>query len=130
MLFSHWGQLYAVTRIKKQGMLFYLRTLQAVRRSLLAVVAFICCLQLMVLGLIGAIVTGVLLTNTDPQTKLWILLGVSLLILVLPMIGLAMLFSEKAWLQASGAADFFHAEKEQNKDLDEVLPEMAPQASV
>src|SRR4051794_40398000 len=63
----------AVDRMEQKGILLYLKTLQAVRRSLAGVIAFFCVLHLMAIGLVGTIVAGVFLYPTEPETKLWIL---------------------------------------------------------
>ncbi len=96
---------FAAVHIKRRGMIVYLRTLQAVRRSLLALILFVCCLQLMVIGAVGTFVTVVLLSNEDG--KLWVLLAGFLILLVLPVAGLAILLSERLWFKFSGAEQFF-----------------------
>jgi hypothetical protein len=109
--FRIWSGKLAMTHFKRKGLLVYLRTLQVIRKSVLAAIAFFCLIQLMIFGAIGTFVTGVLLTNQDPVAKLWILLAGFLLFFGLPFIGLVILFSERAWLKASGAQEYFQEEK-------------------
>jgi hypothetical protein len=106
--FKAWGQRMAANRLKTQGLLVYLKILQAVRKSLLGIIAFLCFLQFIVLGLIGTFVVGVLLTHNEPETKLWILLSGFLVLLAVPMIGLTFMFSERLWFKMSGAEEFFN----------------------
>jgi hypothetical protein len=108
--FRIWGGKFAMTHFKRKGLIVYLRTLQIVRKSVLAAIAFFCLLQLMIFGAIGTFVTAVLLSNQDQVAKLWILLAGSLLMFAVPMIGLAFLFSERTWLKASGAQEYFEKE--------------------
>lgn len=115
MLFSHWGKAFATSHVKKKGLLLYLKMLQAVRRSLLAVIAFFCLLQLMVIGAIGTFVTAVFLGTGDTTTKLWILLAGFLLILVIPLVGIGLLFSERLWFKFSGAEEQFASEMARNR---------------
>ena len=110
-LFRMWGTRVAILQIKRRGMLAYLRMLQVVRRSVVATIAVICVLQLMVIGAVGVFVTGVLLTNQDPAAKLWILLAGFLFILAIPLIGLAIVLSERFWFKLSGAEKFFDEDK-------------------
>ncbi len=95
---------YLFTRVRKKAVLTYLKTLKVVRQSLLAAVLILMALQLMIIGFVGAIISGVLLNpNIDMQTKLWILFSIFLLIFFIPCLGLILFFSERTWLKISGA---------------------------
>ena len=95
---------YFFSQVRKKAVLAYLKTLKAVRQSLLAAVLIIISLQLMVIGFVGAIISAVFLNpDLDIQTKLWVLFSVFLLILIVPGVGLALFFSERTWLKISGA---------------------------
>lgn len=96
-----------MSHMKRKGLIVYLRALQAIRKSVIIAIAFFCLIQLMLMGLVGTFVTGVLLTNQDTTAKLWILLAGFLIVFALPFLGLAFLFSERTWLKASGAQEFF-----------------------
>ncbi len=109
-----WSTKVAITTFKRRGMLAYLKTLQVVRRSVVATIALICVLQLMVIGAVGVFVTGVMLTNQDPVAKLWILLSGFLFILALPLVALAIVFSERFWFKMSGADKYFEYEKQES----------------
>jgi hypothetical protein len=104
MLIRMWAGRFAFTHFRRKGQIIYLRTLQAVRRSLLAAILFICCLQLIVIGFVGTFVAGVLLTNEEPTVKLWILLAGFLTVLLLPIFGLTFLLSERTWYRYSGVS--------------------------
>ena len=95
---------YLFTRVRKKAVLTYLKTLKVVRQSLLAAVLILMALQLMIIGFVGAIISGVLLNpNIDMQSKLWILFSLFLLIFFIPCLGLILFFSERTWLKISGA---------------------------
>ena len=95
---------YFFSQVRKKAVITYLKTLKVVRHSLLAAVLILISLQLMIIGLVGAIVSGVFLTpDLDIQTKLWILFSVFLLLFFIPCVGLLLFFSERTWLKISGA---------------------------
>lgn len=106
-LFRLWTGRLAFLHVKRRGLLIYLRTLQTLRRSLIAAIVFACCLQLMVIGAVGAFIAGVLLSEQETTSKLWILFAGFLVIFGLPFITLFVIFSERVWLKASGAENFF-----------------------
>lgn len=114
--FRIWGGKFAATHMRRKGLIVYLRALQAIRKSVLFGIAFFALIQLMLMGLIGSFVTGVFLTNQDLTAKLWILLAGFLVIFSLPFVGLAYLFSEKTWLKASGAQQFFAEQQPQSSE--------------
>lgn len=107
MLFRMWSGRLAITAMKRRGMLVYLRALQTARRSLLAAIVFACVLQLMVIGLVGAFITGVLLLEQETGVKLWILFSGFGVLFGLPFVTLIVVFSERVWFKASGAEKFF-----------------------
>jgi hypothetical protein len=107
-LIQIFGTQIALKELKKRGMIAYLKTLQAARKSLLAVLLVFCFVQLMIIGAVGTFVTAVLLSNQDPAAKLWILLGGFLAILVIPLITLVFALSERSWFKFSGAESFFN----------------------
>ena len=95
---------YLFSQLKKKVVVTYLKTLKVIRQSLLAAVLLLVTLQLMTLGLVGVMVSSIWLYPTDDlQTKLWILFALSLTLFLVPGLGLFLFFSEKMWLQMSGA---------------------------
>lgn len=100
-----------MTHMKRKGLIVYLRSLQVIRKSVLAAILFFCLIQLMLMGVIGTFVVTVLLTNQDSTAKLWILLAGFLVLFALPFVGLAVFFSERMWLKASGVQEYFTGEK-------------------
>ena len=95
---------FAVNKAKKKGLLIYLKTLQAVRKSLLFAFMLFLTLQLMMLGFVGLVASGVwLLPLEDQSQRLWILFAVFAAFFTIPLIGLFVLFNEKNWLKISGA---------------------------
>lgn len=93
----------AANRLRKKGVLVYLRTLQALRKGLAGSIFLFLFLQLMLFGFIGTIVIGVFLLPQETETKLWILFGVFGAFFALPFISLLVLFSERVWYKLSGA---------------------------
>ncbi len=103
-LLGQFAYKFIFRQVKKKAILTYLKTLKIIRQSLLATILLLVSLQLMVLGLVGALVTGVWLYPTeDLQTKLWILFTLFSLIFLIPCLALILFFSEKTWLRLSGA---------------------------
>ncbi len=98
---------FAVSRLKNKALLVYLRTLQFARRSLLFAFILFSFFQLMILGFVGSIVTGVwMIPIDDTQVKLWIILGIFAAMFLIPILFLLIFFSEKHWYQISGAQEF------------------------
>jgi hypothetical protein len=93
----------AVLRAKRKGLIAYINALQGVRRVLLAALLGFFVLQTIVFAGIGALVTGVLLLNLDPRTTLIVLCSVFTAAFLIPVIALAILFSERFWYKMSGA---------------------------
>lgn len=93
---------YAFGKVKKKAVLIYLKTLQAMRRSLLAAVMVFCFLQIMIFGFLGTVVTAIWLTPEDTNTKLYYLLSFFALIFFVPFFVLCIALSERLWFRASG----------------------------
>jgi hypothetical protein len=97
---------FALKKAKKKGLLIYLKTLQVVRKSMLFAFMLFLTLQLMMIGFVGAIASGVWLIPVEDQaTRLWILFGVFSGFFIIPFLALIFIFSEKTWLKISGADD-------------------------
>lgn len=90
---------------KKRTLVLYLKTLQITRRSLMAAILVFVILQMAVLGLMGALICGVLLLPQDFETKLWILFGLFSLLFTLPLVAFSFILSESTWFKYSGAKD-------------------------
>lgn len=102
------GQLaykFAFGQVRQRALLVYLKTLQAVRRSLIAVIAVFFILQLMVIGFVGTVITALWLWPTDLEVKLYTSLGIFGTFFLLPLIGLCLGFSERTWFKASRAEE-------------------------
>ena len=95
---------FAFKQVKRKAVLVYLKTLQAVRRSIIAAICVFFALQFMVFAFFGAVITGIwLLPVSDTSTKLCILLGFFGLLFILSTIGLCVFLSERHWFKLSGA---------------------------
>lgn len=94
---------YAFGKVKKKAVLIYLKTLQAMRRSMLIAVLTFCFLQLMILGFLGTVVTAIWLSPQDTTTKLYILLSFFAFLFFVPFIVLCVVFSQRVWFRVSGA---------------------------
>ena len=103
-LLGQFAYQFFIKQVKKKAILTYLKTLKIIRQSLLATILLLVTLQLMSLGLVGLLVTGVwLFPVEDLHTKLWILFTLFSIIFLIPCLGLFLFFSEKTWLRLSGA---------------------------
>ncbi len=95
---------YTFRRVKRSGLLVYLKALQLIRKSLLLMVFLFFFFQMMIFGMIGMIVFGVWLWPTqDLELKLWVLFGISSFLFLLPVAGLLFAFSDRVWFKLSGA---------------------------
>ena len=95
---------FAFKKIKRKALLVYLKTLQAVRRSIIVAVCVFFALQIIVFSFFGVVVTGIwLLPVSETSTKLFILLGFFGLLMIVSTIGLCVFLSERHWLKLSGA---------------------------
>jgi hypothetical protein len=94
-----------VTEVKKKGILFYLKILQGVRLGVIGALTFIFFFQLFVFCFIGLLGAGMFLSPLDLETKIWIVFGVCLGVVVLMTSMLCYLFSQKTWLKHSGVRE-------------------------
>ena len=102
---------FAFDTAKKKAVVIYLKVLQAARKSLLFAFIIFSFFQLMILGMIGSIATGVWLLPIDDQhIKLLILFVAFMLMFIIPIGLLSFFFSEKNWLKLSGAEKYFTSE--------------------
>ncbi len=96
----------ALTKAKQQGVLLYLKTLQVARKSILASLLIFTAFQLMILGFLGTVISGIwLLPLEDLSIKIWILFGFFTILFLVPVFVLIYAFSEKTWMRLSGAED-------------------------
>ena len=93
----------AVNRAKKEGLLFYLKALQVIRKSILGSLGLVFAFQMLIFGFVGVITVGVLLLPQDTDFKLWLLFGIFSALFVIPAFILSVALSEKVWFRISGA---------------------------
>lgn len=93
---------YAIGQVKRKAILVYLKTLQAMRKSILLGLLIFCFIQMMVIGFFGSVVTAIFLLPQDTDTKLYILLGFFGFLFMIPFVGLCIMLSEKMWYRFSG----------------------------
>lgn len=107
ILFSFLGQSIfhiGIKQVKRKMSLVYMKTLQAMRKSLIVALLVFFILQLMVLGFFGAAVTAIWLYPTpDLETKLYILLAFFGALFLIPALGLIVFFSDRMWYHLSGS---------------------------
>ena len=96
---------WAINQTKKAGLLYYLRFLSAVRKSLMGILVVIFAFQIFLFSFIGLLLTGIYLSPTDFETKIWILFGLCGFTFFLTLFVLVIAFSQKTWLKYSGAKD-------------------------
>ncbi len=102
---------FAFDKAKKKAIIIYLKTLQAARKSLLFAFIIFSFFQLMIVGFVGSIATGVWLLPIDDQHfRLLILFSAFLLMFLVPISFLMFFFSEKNWYKVSGAEKYFSTE--------------------
>lgn len=94
---------FAFGQVKRKALLIYLKTLQAMRRSIILAFLIFCFIQLMVLGFLGTAVTAIWLLPQDTNTKLYILLGFFAFLFTIPFLALCFILSERMWFRFSGA---------------------------
>ena len=98
---------FAFKKVKRKALLVYLKTLQAVRRSIIVALCVFFALQFIVFSFFGFVITGIwLLPVSETSTKLFILLGFFGFLLIVSTIGLCIFLSERHWLKMSGAEQF------------------------
>lgn len=110
----------AINHMKKKAILIYLRSLQVARKSLLFAFILFSFFQVMILGFVGAIMSGIwLIPIDDPQIRLWIIFGVFAALFVIPAFSLMMFFSEKHWYQISGTSEYLKSEENKSANPNE-----------
>lgn len=65
-------QRWAFKKLERRALLFYLKSLQVVRKTAISVLLLIFVFQLFFFCFIGLVISGVLLAVEDPQLRLWI----------------------------------------------------------
>jgi hypothetical protein len=90
-------------RLKRQGLLVYLRSVESARKIFLACLLGFFLLQLVVVAGVGAVVTGLWLWDYDLHAKLQLVFGLCLACFVLPVLLLGIAFSERLWYRFSGS---------------------------
>lgn len=100
---------YVVKRTKRKVLIIYLKSLQVVRKSLIAAFAVFFSFQLMIFGFIGSVIMSIWLWPTlDYESKLWALFIFFLILFLLPLIILCIALSEKFWFHLSGVKKIIH----------------------
>lgn len=102
-LIQNIGSAYLGRKLKKQGILIYLKTVQGFRKGISGALLFFIFLQLMIFGFVGAAACGFFLWSADLETKLWTFFGVCSALFVIPGLLLVFFLSERFWFKASGA---------------------------
>ena len=99
-------RLLSATRLhcERQGLIAYLKLLRAVRCGMAGALLLLCATQAAIIGVIGATVTALFLFVDEPRTRLWLLLGLFGLLLLLSLMAIGTLLSQRLWLKHSGAA--------------------------
>lgn len=94
---------WVINQTKKAGVLFYLRFLAMARQSLIGLILIIFAFQVLIFSVVGLVLTGIYLAPLESEAKVWVLFGVCCFTLFVAAILMAYAFSEKTWLQYSGA---------------------------
>jgi len=89
--------------MRKKGVVIYLNALQTARKSITGAIFIFSFLQMMVMGLLGIVVTGILLMPQEMEMKLWILFFICIALFLIPLFLLIYILSEKVWYRASRA---------------------------
>ncbi|MCB0408550.1 MAG: hypothetical protein KDD34_10115 [Bdellovibrionales bacterium] len=92
-------------KVKQRSLLIYLKSLQIARRSLIGLLAVFCFVQLLLFTFCGTLISAAFLFIEDPQQRLWVLFGGFAGLTLLFLMGIAYLFSERVWFEASGARE-------------------------
>lgn len=103
LIWMLWGKQMLVREAKRRSLAVYLRFLRGARYSVMALLAAFLVLQMMMLSLVGAIVTGVYLWDHDFQAKVEILFWIFAGTFAVPAVLLMILMSEYLWFRISGA---------------------------
>ena len=102
LLWKLWGKDKVIREAKKTTLSWYIRLLRGTRHSVLAVLFAFLFLQIMILSLVGAVVTGFYLWDHDFQDKMTILFWLFTGTFAVPAILLAIVMSEALWFRISG----------------------------
>ncbi|MBL7544649.1 MAG: hypothetical protein JNL11_12605 [Bdellovibrionaceae bacterium] len=97
----HW----LVNETRKTGLLFYLKFLQATRKSLVGILFLFFAFQIFILASVGLVIAGLYLAPIEYETKMWILFYACLAIVFVFSFVLIYAFSEKTWFKYSGAKE-------------------------
>jgi hypothetical protein len=100
---------------QRQGVLIYLKSLQAIRRGVAGSLLVFLFLQTMILGLVGTSVAVVFLAVEDGTHRLWALLGIFAVLFIVPLLTICYLMSERAWFRLSGAGPLVEQLSKQNQ---------------
>lgn len=103
LVFKEQTKLRAIFEFRRRGLAAYLRVLQGSRRLIISLAFIFCVLQLMMLSLIGAVVTGFLLWDYDFAAKIEILFWTFTALFSIPALILCVALSEYVWYRLSGA---------------------------
>lgn len=103
MVLKHRAKLRVVSKVRRAGVLAYLRAVQGSRYALIAALSAFLILQCMVMAAFGALITGFMLWDEDPTFKLQILFGIFTAMFALPALALLYILSERKWYKLSGA---------------------------
>lgn len=92
-----------VQKTKAKSTLIYLKTLNKVRKSLLAAMIMIFGFQVVVFSFLAMITIGLWLLPWELETKLWVGFGLASITFVIPFAFCIYLFQEKLWYKVSQA---------------------------
>ena len=101
-------------KLKRQGIIVYLRTLQGSRRVLILALLGFFILQTVMLAGIGVFVSGLFLLDLETHTKLEISFGVFLALFLLPLLVILFALNERVWYRLSGAKKMVDSLQDEN----------------
>lgn len=105
LLIRSFGYQVIFERLRRKSVLLYLKTLQAARKSIGLLIALIFVLQMMAMGFVGAVVTGIWLMPQEAEFKVWCLFGFFGFLFLIPIIVFKIALSERLWYEKSGAKE-------------------------
>ncbi len=114
MFFQQWRR-DLVSRSKAKGISFYLKVLQTARRSLIALALLFLSLQVMLLGLVMAVASGLYLLPWTLELKAYLALGLGLSLFLFPLGFVIYGLSDRFWYRQSGAEDMVEKFIEENR---------------
>ena len=94
-----------LAKVKKRGLLLYLKSIRLARASLIGLLIVIFSFQLALFSFIGMVMAGIYLIPVDTEMKIWIFLGTCSTIFIVTVSIMAYALSEKTWLKRSGAIE-------------------------